>query len=195
MSKSQNPSSSSYYVSNEFYEKVMDDFSDWQQEDLEIVDLAIRDSCRRFLQRESRYLQDLRLDDWLTLYEDECLYWAPGTPGKSDPRREVAVVFDDRRRMEDRVYRLQMAYAWSQRPASRTIRSVSNVEVYATAVDDIVMVRSNLLINEFWAEEFRIWGAWCGHRLKRNGETWKILVKQVNLIDCDRNLRNPSIIL
>ncbi len=196
MSKNQNPSSSSYYVSNEFYQKLIEDFSDWQREELEISDMAIRDSCRRILERESRYLQDRRLDDWLTLYEEECLYWVPGTPVNSDPRREVAVAFDDRRRMEDRVYRLQMAYAWSQRPASRTIRSVSNVEVYATGEDDnLLMVRSNLLINEFWAEEFRLWGAWCTHRLIRSGDSWKILVKQVNLIDCDRNLRNPSIIL
>jgi benzoate/toluate 1,2-dioxygenase beta subunit len=195
MRNNPNPSSSSYYVSNEFYQKLIDDFSDWQREDREIPDPITRDSCRRILERESRYLQDLRLNDWLNLYEDECLYWVPGTPENSDPRREVAVAFDDRRRLEDRIYRLQMAYAWSQRPASRTVRIVANVEVYETNSEDIVMVRSNLLINEFWAEEFRLWGAWCGHRLRRHGDNWKILVKQVNLIDCDRNLRNPSIVL
>jgi benzoate/toluate 1,2-dioxygenase beta subunit len=72
---------------------------------------------------------------------------------------------------------------------------VGNVGVFATDTDDVVMVRSNLLINEFWAEETRLWGGWCAHRLRRKADSWEILVKQVNLIDCDQNLRNPSILL
>ena len=30
---------------------------------------------------------------------------------------------------------------------------------------------------------------------QQDGAGWKILVKQINLIDCDRNLRNPSLLL
>jgi hypothetical protein len=40
-------------------------------------------------------------------------YWVPATPQGGDPRREVAILFDDRRRMEDRIYRLRTGYAWS----------------------------------------------------------------------------------
>jgi hypothetical protein len=29
----------------------------------------------------------------------------------------------------------------------------------------------------------------------RDGEAWKIQAKQVNLIDCDQSIRNPSIVL
>ena len=54
-----------------------------------------------------------------------------GTPEAGDPRREIAISFDDRRRMEDRIYRLRTGYAWSQAPKSRTVRMVSNVEVFA----------------------------------------------------------------
>ncbi len=36
---------------------------------------------------------------------------------------------------------------------------------------------------------------WTGHCLAERGGRWEIEVKQVNLIDCDQNLRNPSIIL
>ena len=42
-------------------------------------------------------------------------------------------MFDDRRRLEDRVYRLRTGFAWSQAPASRTVRLITNVEVFATA--------------------------------------------------------------
>jgi 3-phenylpropionate/cinnamic acid dioxygenase small subunit len=189
------PSISSYYVTNEYYEQLLIDYSDWQREELEIGDPGIRDSCRHFLEKESYLLQDMRFNHWLKLYAAECLYWVPGTAAAGDPRREVAIAFDDRRRLEDRVYRLQTSHAWSQRPPSRTVRMVGNVTVFSTCSDNVIMTRSNFLINEFWAEETRLWGGWSGHRLRRIDSGWEILAKQVNLIDCDSNLRNPSILL
>ena len=104
-------------------------------------------------------------------------------------------MFDDRRRLEDRIYRMRTGFAWSQAPASRTVRLVSNVEVFATARDDTRMVRSNFLISEFWGDETRVLTGWAGHRVVRDGTGWKIEAKQVNLIDCDQSIRNPSIIL
>jgi len=72
---------------------------------------------------------------------------------------------------------------------------VSNIEPFDSGVDGILMVRSNFLINEFRAGEGRTLAGWCGHRLRRAGDSFKILVKQVNLMECDQNLRNPSIII
>ena len=104
-------------------------------------------------------------------------------------------MFDDRRRLEDRVYRLRTGYAWSQAPASRTVRMIGNVEVFATDRESIRMVRSNFLISEFWGDETRILTGWSGHRFVRQNDRWELVAKQVNLIDCDQSIRNPSIIL
>jgi benzoate/toluate 1,2-dioxygenase beta subunit len=57
------------------------------------------------------------------------------------------------------------------------------------------MVRSNFLISEFRPDGVRFLSGWCGHRLIEQEGCWLIAVRQVNLIDCDQNLRNPSIIL
>jgi hypothetical protein len=57
------------------------------------------------------------------------------------------------------------------------------------------MVRSNLLISEFRVDGTRLLSGWCGHRFVQHAGRWLIAVRQVNLIDCDQNLRNPSIIL
>ena len=171
-------------IDDAFYEKLMQDFSGWQKR--EIGDPALREECRMLLEREARLLDEGRFEEWLALFSPQCVYWVPGTPGAGDPRREVTVAFDDRRRLEDRIYRLRTGSAWSQAPASRTVRLVSNVEVF-----DNMMVRSNFLLSEWRQGETRLWSGWCGYRLK----DWKIEVKQVNLIDCDQNLRNPSIIL
>lgn len=195
----QNPSLTSYYVGTDFYAGLAAAFAGWQDESAEIADAAERDACRRLVEREARLLEQDRHEDWLALFAPECVYWVPASRDGGDPRREVAIAFDDRRRLEDRIFRLRNAYAWSQQPRSRTSRMVSNVTVFATGDPDVVMVRSTFHTTELRDGDFRAYAGWYGHRLRRTegagGLGWEILVKQVNLIDCDRNLRNPSITL
>jgi 3-phenylpropionate/cinnamic acid dioxygenase small subunit len=189
------PSQSSYYVNDALYRELIANFSAWQDDARAITDVAARDQFRRLLEREARLLDQLRYEDWLAMYASECIYWVPSTPQAGDPRREISIMFDDRRRLEDRVYRLHTGFAWSQAPASRTVRLITNVEVFATTRDDTRMLRSNFLISEFWGDETRILTGWTGHQVVRDGGDWKIRAKQVNLIDCDQCIRNPSIIL
>jgi 3-phenylpropionate/cinnamic acid dioxygenase small subunit len=195
MQTTHDPSRSSYYVNDAFYQELIESFSGWQRDELAIGDPVVRDQFRLLLEREARLLDQLRFDEWLALYAPECVYWVPATPTGGDPRREVAISFDDRRRMEDRIYRLRTGYAWSQAPKSRTVRMISNVEVFAGAEDSVRMVRSNFLISEFRVDGTRLLSGWCGHRFVQHGQRWRIEVRQVNLIDCDQNLRNPSIVL
>ena len=177
------------YVDDRFYSDLVASFSDWQRPELEVRDPAVRDECRALLEREARLLDERRFTEWLALYAEQCIVWVPAAEKAGDPRREVTVFFDDRRRLEDRIYRLGTGKAWSQVPASRTVRMVSNVEVFSAG--EKRMVRSNFTISEFRAGETRLLSGWCAHRLAGG----RIEAKQVNLIDRDQNLRNPSILL
>ncbi|HEV2956811.1 MAG TPA: aromatic-ring-hydroxylating dioxygenase subunit beta [Xanthobacteraceae bacterium] len=183
------------YVTDALYRELIANFSDWQDDARAVADPAAREDFRRLLEREARLLDQLRYEDWLALYTAQCIYWVPSTPDAGDPRREIAVMFDDRRRLEDRIFRLRTGFAWSQAPASRTVRLIANVETFLTAREDVRMLRSNFLISEFWGDETRILTGWAGHRVVHDGAAWKIQAKQVNLIDCDQSIRNPSIIL
>jgi 3-phenylpropionate/cinnamic acid dioxygenase small subunit len=183
------------YVTDALYRELIANFSGWQDDARAVTDAAAREAFRMLLEREARLLDQLRYEDWLALYTAECIYWVPSTPNAGDPRREIAVMFDDRRRLEDRIYRLRTGFAWSQAPASRTVRLITNVEAFGTARDDVRMLRSNFLISEFWGDETRILAGWTGHRIVRDGGAWKIQAKQVNLLECDQSIRNPSIIL
>lgn len=189
------PSRFSYYVTDAFYSELVEDFSEWQTEDLTVEDRQERDLFRRLVEREARLLDQLLFEDWLKLFAPECAYWVPSTPDRGDPRREIAVMFDDRRRLEDRVFRLRTGYAWSQAPSSRTSRLISNVEVFACTNGEQRMVRSNFAISEFWDGEIRMLAGWAGHRFRKIDDVWLISAKQINLLNCDQCIRNPSIIL
>ncbi len=189
------PARTSFYVNDALYDGLVAEFSDWQREDREIADIAERDGFRRLVEREARLLDQDRLEDWLAMFAPECIYWVPATPTGGDPRREVAISFDDRRRLEDRIFRLRTGFAWSQKPKSRTVRMVSNVEVFSARRSGVRMVRSNFMINEFRGLETRVLSGWCAHQFVASDAQWHIRVRQVNLIDCDQCLRNPSIVL
>ena len=60
---------------------------------------------------------------------------------------------------------------------------------------DVRMVRSNFLISEFRGFETRSLSGWCGHRFVERKGRWEIEVRQVNLIECDQCIRNPSIVI
>src|SRR5438874_8552528 len=188
MRSAHDPSLTSYYVTDAFYRTLIENFSNWQRDELMVSGLAERDRFRMLVETEARLLDQLRFDEWLALYAPECLYWVPTSHDAGDPRREVSIAFDDRRRMEDRIYRLRTGYAWSQAPKSRTVRMISNVEVFSTGDENARMVRSNFLISEFRPDGVRFLSGWCGHRFVEDGARWLIAVRHVNLIDCDQNL-------
>jgi Ring hydroxylating beta subunit len=110
------PSLVSHYVSDALYRELIDAFKDWQRDDRAILDVQERERFRALIEREARLLDRLDFDAWLAMYAAECIYWVPTVPGGGDPRREIAISFDDRRRMEDRIFRLRTGYAWSQAP-------------------------------------------------------------------------------
>lgn len=194
MSTAHDPSRTSHYISDTYYADLVAAFGDWQRDEHIVSDPAIRAAAEAVVLREARLLDCHAYRDWLTLFAPECAYWVPGRPDGGDPRREVAVAFFDRRRLEDHVHRLSTGVAWSQVPRSRTVHAVSNIEVFRAGADAPLMVRSNLMLSEFRAGEGRLISGWCAHRLGQTGGNWRILVKQVNLLECDQNLRNPSIV-
>ena len=116
----------SYHIDEDYYAELVriralfDE--DWPQPD----PTALHEATT-FLTREARLIDEGRFNHWLELFSDDCLYWVPVTSGGGEPRTEVSHAFDDRRRLTDRVYWLRTGLAYSQIPATRTRRVISNV--------------------------------------------------------------------
>ncbi len=191
-----NPSETSHYVTDVYYADLVSAFAGWDDSAVLCHEPLVLAGAESLLYREARYLDQAQFKQWLDLFAPECIYWIPGTWNRGDPRREITFAFHDRRQLEDRVYRLETGYAWSQQPASRTSRLISNIEVFQTDQPNVFMIRSNFNMTEFWNGELRPWVAYAVHRveqLKAGG--FQILAKQVNLLNCDQNIRNPSVTL
>ena len=132
----------------------------------------------------------------LDVYSDQCLYWIPITPGGGDPRKEVSHAFDDRRRLEDRTFRLKTGYAHSQIPMSRTRRMLTNIEFSQGSSVNEVRIRANFILYELRTGTVRSYAGWYGYKLKRENQKWeKIDLKMVNLIDCYQGHENLTFML
>lgn len=189
-----NTSLYSYYIDDSFYSVLINELSVWDR-DLEMDDPVTVKQCEKLIINECRLLDEYRFDEFLSLYSNESLYWIPITPGGGDPRIEVSHAFDDRRRLEDRIYRLRTGYAYSQLPMSRTRRMVSNFELGYGDSKKIIFARCNFLISELRVGELKQYSGWYGYKLQNLEGQWKIAVKMVNLINSDQGHENMTFML
>ncbi|RST77726.1 aromatic-ring-hydroxylating dioxygenase [Siminovitchia acidinfaciens] len=177
-----------------FYENVLSDVKVFDG-DFPPVSLELRAEAERVLFKESRLIDELRLEEWLSLFSEESLYWVPTVPGGGDPRKEVSIAFDDRRRLEDRIYRIRTGYAYSQLPLSRTRRMLTNIEVTERHSTDELFVRTNFILSEFRVGVLESFSGWIGYKMIKEKGEWKIKLKMVNLIDSDQAHDNLTFIL
>ena len=73
MDKDPDPSTTSFYVSDMLYRKLIKDFTDWRRSDREVSDPIFRESIARLLYREARLLDELDHEGWLRLFASECI--------------------------------------------------------------------------------------------------------------------------
>ena len=193
---SQETSFYSYYINDEFYENLIEEIERFSGDFKPLQDQKIKDECKQLIFKEARLLDELKLDEILDLYSNQCLYWIPITPGGGDPRKEVSHAFDDRRRLEDRIFRLKTGYAHSQIPMSRTRRMLTNIEFSQGDHENEVRVRANFILYELRTGTVRSYAGWYGYKLKRENQKWeKIDLKMVNVIDCDQGHENLTFML
>ena len=95
-----------------------------------MIDLAqiTRAEAEDFLYREGRLIDERRFDEWFDLYTEEAVYWLPMGDDEV-PGLGPSVIYDDHYFLARRVYRLVHTRVFSQRPVSRTVHLISNVEV------------------------------------------------------------------
>jgi benzoate/toluate 1,2-dioxygenase subunit beta len=138
-------------------------------------------AIEQFVYQEARLLDSGRFEDWLALFAQDAIYWAPAGHDDIDPTQHVSIIYDTLPGMQKRVGRLNSGFAYAQDPASRVHRLVSNIEVVNRA-DDAIEVATMMLLVELSRHKQTIHSARCEFLLRREGTDWKIARKKVNLL-------------
>ncbi len=184
---------SSWYVTSDLYRAVLRDVAVWPTSSPGL-DASEERSLTRFVMAEAKLLDQWEFRDWLDLFVPECVYWM-GTKPQPDPTTELCTAFDDRRRLEDRIVRLETGTAYSQLPPSRTCRLLTNFEFWPGDAGDERRVRCAFTVSESRNAELRILAGWYGFVLQESGPTWRIVRKQIDLLESDVYLRNLTFVL
>ncbi|MGH6741330.1 MAG: aromatic-ring-hydroxylating dioxygenase subunit beta [Bradyrhizobium sp.] len=138
------------------------------------------------IQREARYLDLQRWDDWLNLYTDECEYWVPASPGQTDAKTQVSLFYEDRTLMETRLKRLVHPSALSLAKPIRTSHVVGGITIEDDgARGGEIVATSSFHMLEQHGERQRLFGGLYTHRLQQSDGTLLIRAKRVDLINCD----------
>ena len=142
-----------------------------------------RSDVEDFLYREARLLDTARFEEWLDLFTDDALYWVPAGKDDIDPSQHVSIIHDDKAAMATRIKRLRSGFAFSQDPASRVHRLISNVEVTGPKEgSSIFEVNCMMLLVELARKRQTIHTARCEFTLDRSAAVWRIRRKKVNLL-------------
>ena len=147
---------------------------------------AVQADIENYLYREVRLLDERRFEAWTDLFAEDGYYWVPAYPNQEDPYQAVSIFFDDRDLMRTRLSRLDHPKIHAQKPPSRTVHVVSNIEIDEThQVDGEILVHSTLLMMEFRLDKQTSYGGRCQHLLRRKGDGFELAWKRVDLINCD----------
>ncbi|MGH7933989.1 MAG: aromatic-ring-hydroxylating dioxygenase subunit beta [Candidatus Binataceae bacterium] len=153
-----------------------------------------RQQAEEILYKEARSLDECRYEDWFAMFTDDATYWVPCNGEGVDPKREISLVFDDHARLRDRIDRLATGVAHAQRPASKTRRLVSNVQL-DEAAEDRAKVASAFLLYELRQNRQRVFAGRYEHRMRLERGCWKIAAKKAVLVNNDEVIDNLTFIV
>lgn len=160
-------------------------------QEMDMNELELWHDVNRFLFKEARLLDERRFREWLKLFSEDTLYWAPMLSNRTgkDLRRErskygeMAHFEEDKRSLTGRVDRLETGMAWAESPPSRTRHLVSNVEIEKTSKAQEIKVRSAFLLYRTHLEtDEEIYGGCREDVLRGSPGSW-LIARRTIVID------------
>jgi benzoate/toluate 1,2-dioxygenase beta subunit len=150
----------------------------------------------QFLFHEARLLDEQRWEEWDALYAEDGHYWLPAGWQQPDPVNHVSLIYENALLRAVRIKRYKHPHAFSLQPKPRSAHLVSNVmlDEFDTATGDST-VSSRFIVMQYRREKLDVFGGTYTHRLRREGAEWKIVLKRVDLLNCDAPLENILVYL
>jgi 3-phenylpropionate/cinnamic acid dioxygenase small subunit len=153
-----------------------------------------RSEAEDLLYAEALILDERRYDAWLAMLTEDVMYWIPCNGPGIDPNKEIALVYDNFARLQDRIMRLETGVAHAQSPPSLCRRLISNVIVIQPS-EDTTEVGSTFLLYELRRGRDRVFAGRYEHRWRLVDGNWKIAAKKVILVNNDEVIDNLTFVV
>ena len=149
---------------------------------------ALRAEAEAFAIAEGRLLDAARFEEWLALFAEDGFYWVPAVPGQTDPFNHISIFYEDKSVLGMRVRRLMHPRAYGALPLTRTAHIVGSLTAERGAEPGVdIVCRSSVMMADYrpGTPDRRVWAGQQLHKLRRTADGLKIVLKRVDLIDCD----------
>jgi 3-phenylpropionate/cinnamic acid dioxygenase small subunit len=145
-----------------------------------------------FIYAEARLIDEKRLEEWYDLFAEEGRYWLPLTRGQKNGVTENSLMFEDKLLLKLRITRLKSPHAHSQAQPSwcQHVLQAPAIEDRGAA-SGIAVLRTPFFYGESRQDQQQLYAGVAWHHLKREQEQIRIVLKKVELLNCDAAL--PSL--
>jgi len=146
----------------------------------------------RFVHREARLIDEKRLDEWYELFAEDARYWIPLTRGQKSGLMENSLMFEDKLLLKLRIERLKNPHAYSQAQPSfcQHVLEAPGIEDRGAATG-VAVLRTPFMYLESRKDQQHVFAGVAWHHLKRVEDRLSIMLKKVELLNCDAAL--PSV--
>ncbi len=161
-----------------------------------ILDIETQLRLERFLTYEAALMDEHEYDAWMSLWVDgdEILYWVPCNDDEQDPNTGIAIIYDNRRNLTERMMRLKDKTAHAYRPSAKLVRTVSGI-VPLTVEGDELEVCSSFVLGEMRVGIQNVWFGKSVYRLKNEPNGFRIISKKVMLLNNDEAMPNLTFLV
>jgi 3-phenylpropionate/cinnamic acid dioxygenase small subunit len=141
----------------------------------------------KFLFYEAWCLDTKRWENWLTLYADDAIYWAPAMVGDEewtdDPDRDVSLMYINKVGLEARIFRIEGKDSYATDPLPHTAHLVNNVLVQGET-DGLIRVSATWLVHSYGrARDSVIRGGLYEYELRDAEHCLRIVRKKIFIHD------------
>ncbi len=160
-----------------------------------IVSVEAQLRLERFLAYEAALMDSHQYDRWIALWADgDIRYWVPCNEDDQDPSTGIAIIYDDRASLDERIMRMKDNTAHAYRPQPKLIRTISGVVPLESEGDELV-VACSFVLGEIRAGLQNTWFGKCIYRLKNGPEGFRIRSKRVMLLNNDEAMPNLTFLV
>jgi len=153
----------------------------------------LRPEIEDFLYHEAQLLDDREYRTWIELFDDDGVYWVPA--GKEgDPDDTMALIYDNKSRLLERLTRMDGRYFFAQQPPTQTSRLVGNVTVVDGEPGEL-LVENRFTLSLLRRDDSQTLAGTCKYRLVREQERYLIRQKTVWLLNRDRPIDNLTFLV